>query len=131
MTEPENRTEPKRRSWFRFHLSTAVVLSLVAAALVGVNLRATTSRSEQGMVAHLGWPFQANLSIADTSASDWEAATAVKQTLITAIGVWDSQPMLLNVLSGMFLLILVACVIEYVLRRSRLAQGKQARGGGG
>ncbi|MGD0089900.1 MAG: hypothetical protein ABSE73_08260 [Planctomycetota bacterium] len=46
---------PKKRPWFRFHLSTAVLLMLVAGILLGLNFHVVT---DGVLYIVFGWPFQ-------------------------------------------------------------------------
>jgi len=54
MSEPE---KPKRR-WFQFHLSTTIVLVVVAAMLIGVNLTDGDDHTPRYCARSLGNPIE-------------------------------------------------------------------------
>ena len=58
--EPKMDEKPKKRPWFQFHLSTAVVLMFVASGLLWLNLRdpVLTSKNAYGgfFMWDRGWP---------------------------------------------------------------------------
>jgi hypothetical protein len=54
---PETGQPARKRRWFQFHLSTAIVLMFVASALLWLNLRQSIGYEDRSYVVRLrGWP---------------------------------------------------------------------------
>ncbi len=92
---------PKKRPWFQFHLSTAVVLMFVAAGLLWLNMRDTWS---PWVILH-GWPFVATERMVHFD-NDFPFALHVKPLGLAA-----------NALFALVVLYLVAFLCEWRIRR--------------
>jgi len=104
----ESAPPPRKRGWFQFHLSTAVILMFVAGGLIGLNVHERRPSAEEGWVWLLstrGWPWA-------FSARDdfwWNSSYGTIE--------WHTEFFLLDMLVGLSVLAGVAMLLEWLLRR--------------
>ena len=114
--------KPKQRFW-QLHLSTLMLLMLIAAGLVGLNLRPYGGRIELGKgnsvevtAANIedggliGWP----------TAMGYDGSTLDSPT--RTVRIWSQQALAVNVLVGVLILVSVATAIEFLLHRRERRQ---------
>ena len=114
------------RQWCRLHLSTALVLMLLLAVLIGANLNGnivamgtvtstqlingtTVDRSKSGTTTSYGWPMRA---------ADLSQGVADKQPFTTAQ--YNVNGIALNAVFALLLLVAAAYVLEHASRQRRV-----------
>ncbi|MCY3019471.1 MAG: hypothetical protein NTW87_10655 [Planctomycetota bacterium] len=106
---------PQKRPWFQFYLSTALILSLAAGALMLLNFRERSVRQVSPIegdselnVVDAGWPLWAHRKVGryPLPVTDWEG--------------WNMDHLALNCLAGVVLLAMIAVVLQPTMRQ-RLA----------
>ena len=110
------------RGYFRLHLATVVVAMLVAAVLLGLNIRGrivdvrgTESKSSSGVTLRVpGWPSHAR-SIQIVHVENRDDGPYVTEAVA---GEWSTQIIVLNTIVSLFVLLSATAACESILRRS-------------
>ena len=142
----DNTPKPKRRAWFQFHLSTAIVLMFVAAGLLWLNMRARLELESHDEVtaagrpsisfkayARVGWPYERRVLITEGGFGISERLTAAELRRCfdsevpdelhnelrhaTISHLWHSGTVLVNLAINGAILAAVAFACEWRIRR--------------
>ena len=94
---------PKRR-WFQFHLSTALILMFSTGIIIWLNV-------SRVMLQPRGWP-------CEMESFEWKRTYTVPAHRVTTLYVnWNVIGLLNNIVIGCTILLLIAFVSEYLIRR--------------
>jgi len=119
---------PKRRPWFQYHLSTAIVVMFVASGLLYLNVRPTAMEGcgDQAFQEWHGWPWTARIDTIfyqhgyTRYAEEDEIETARKDgwrpDIIGEHG-WHLSGIIADSFAGLVLLFGVATACEWPIRR--------------
>lgn len=107
----------KKRPWFQLHLSTCVVLMVVAGVLVWQNViisRISCGRGPDfsGTSTGNGFPL-----ICYESGHELSRLSNTEQWIDKSFHRWRVGPLVLNTLVGLAILVASACACEYLIRR--------------
>ena len=109
---------PKKRPWFQFHLSTAVIMMFVASGLLWANLRESVEFVSWARRDFLhGWPF-----IAHYTRMTLDSEEAVLMYNAGDICGWRWPGVVLNIACALGLVVVVAVVCEWPIRRKERRQ---------
>ena len=114
-----NDDAPRKRPWFQIHLSTAVVLMVVAGVLVWANVRKPVVLIRNSRIIELdrmGWPWNAESSIGGYL--DQTPDQAIRNARLRYFG---TSEFYLNLITALAILTAVAVGCEYLIRRREKA----------
>jgi hypothetical protein len=112
-------TEPPKRRWFQFHLSTLIILTLVAGALLYLNLANPYGRgkiAERPVDIWYGWPY---------GACGYECRYPDSRYIPPSSCMINNSALLTDVLCAVLILALIGVLCEAIIsRRKHQAKGE-------
>ncbi len=124
---------PIKRSIFHIHLGTAMLLMLLSSAFLFANVRRQGMSSDPSAFDSYGWPFEARISTHHWT-EQLNHGSTIDQSMLAACPdveatTYFPSRIVLNVLTALFILILVGILSEWRIRRRRRGAASRERPG--